>query len=547
MGIEYQRLRAPANSGQILQIPSIAAAPDLVRANQRLLRSHDGSTFGVDFQTLRRAARFDLVQSALAHTGRYLTPAANANDGNDEPLPIIMSGHQPTLYHPGVWFKNFALSEIADAAGGIAINLIVDNDLCTAKSISVPAGSNLAPRIERVAFDYGGLMLPWECQTITRPDLFDSFGRRVQEAIHPLVDTPLIVAFWKRVRNLIKEFPNPGLAFAAARHSLEKVQGLNTLEVPLSEVVDSPSFRTFAALLLERHQEFRDAYNDELISYREIHGIRNSQQPVPALAIADDPATGLSAAQTTWTEVPFWVWQASDPVRRRLYSRQVAEDRMEFTDLHAWQDSCSTDRIPEFLRDCERGGLVIRPRALITTLYSRLVLSDLFLHGIGGAKYDQLTDAIAERFFAFSLPEFMVITATVQLPVALPEATEATLLAADKRIRDLHWHPEWFVDKDGQTGELVRAKAELVAQIPVKGERQAWHKRMAEINCHLRRRVTAQLKRAVKARDQIKSDLDARQMLGSREFAWPLFPGDLPEQLRRLAREPSGTTPEPVK
>ena len=47
----------------------------------------------------------------------------------------------------------------------------------------------------------------------------------------------------------------------------------------------------------------------------------------------------------------------------------------------------------------ESEGIRLRPRALTTTMYLRLAMGDLFLHGIGGAKYDQLTDRIIEHFF----------------------------------------------------------------------------------------------------------------------------------------------------
>ena len=48
-------------------------------------------------------------------------------------------------------------------------------------------------------------------------------------------------------------------------------------------------------------------------------------------------------------------------------------------------------------------------------MYARLVLSDLFLHGIGGAKYDQLTDLIIARFFGLQPPGFVTLSATVLL------------------------------------------------------------------------------------------------------------------------------------
>ena len=55
--------------------------------------------------------------------------------------PIVMGGHQPDLFHPGVWLKNFVLYAYAQTVGGTAINLVVDTDRCTRWSVGVPVGS----------------------------------------------------------------------------------------------------------------------------------------------------------------------------------------------------------------------------------------------------------------------------------------------------------------------------------------------------------------------------------------------------------------------
>ena len=41
---------------------------------------------------------------------------------------IFLAGHQPQLFHPGVWFKNFALDRLARRHGAVAVNLVVDSD-----------------------------------------------------------------------------------------------------------------------------------------------------------------------------------------------------------------------------------------------------------------------------------------------------------------------------------------------------------------------------------------------------------------------------------
>ena len=64
--------------------------------------------------------------------------------------------------------------------------------------------------------------------------------------------------------------------------------------------------------------------------------------------------------------------------------------------------------------------------ALVTTLFARLVLSDLFIHGIGGAKYDQLTDELIRSFFGLAPPDYLVISATLHLAASTGRAVAPT-------------------------------------------------------------------------------------------------------------------------
>ena len=88
------------------------------------------------------------------------------------------------------------------------------------------------------------------------------------------------------------------------------------------------------------------------------------------------------------------------------------------------------------------GRVRVRSRAMVTTLFARLLLGDLFLHGIGGAKYDQVTDALIERFFGLRPPGYLVVSATLHLPIARPRVTGEDLRTIAWRLRELCWHPE---------------------------------------------------------------------------------------------------------
>ena len=57
-------------------------------------------------------------------------------------------------------------------------------------------------------------------------------------------------------------------------------------------------------------------------------------------------------------------------------------------------------------------------------MYLRMMVADLFVHGIGGGKYDQVTDCIIEEFFGLKPPPLAVATATMKLPHLNEEHSE---------------------------------------------------------------------------------------------------------------------------
>jgi len=61
-----------------------------------------------------RQARADLLAAARRWTAAY----RQVDLASDDPEGLIfLAGHQPELFHPGVWFKNFALGAIARQQG----------------------------------------------------------------------------------------------------------------------------------------------------------------------------------------------------------------------------------------------------------------------------------------------------------------------------------------------------------------------------------------------------------------------------------------------
>src|SRR5205085_227153 len=84
----------------------------------------------------------------------------------------------------------------------------------------------------------------------------------------------------------------------------------------------------------------------------------------------------------------------------------------------------------------------IRPRALTLTLYSRLFLCDFFIHGLGGAKYDVITDGLIRRFFGVEPPAYACVTATLRLGLDAPRVNAADRQRAVRQMRDAKYNPQ---------------------------------------------------------------------------------------------------------
>src|SRR5688572_3924394 len=111
---EFRSLRAPQGDGQKLIRPPWPTLPDVVLANRQQLASYDCDFQGRRLSSLAADARRHLAQRAVSYTSRYRdVPSLLLRLASSDDSPFILSGHQPQLFHPGVWYKNFVLGGLA--------------------------------------------------------------------------------------------------------------------------------------------------------------------------------------------------------------------------------------------------------------------------------------------------------------------------------------------------------------------------------------------------------------------------------------------------
>ncbi len=519
----FRDYRAPQEHGGSFIDPPLCEAGALIAANRRA-----GGEDPSHLQTLRGVAREEILTAAKAYTSAYRD--VSWVDSRDRQC-LIMAGHQPSLFHPGVWLKNFALSDLGRKAGAVAINMVVDNDVSGGNQIRVPviqggvtSEQNFRAGYVSVPFDLANPGVPYEQLQIRDRDLFDSFALRVSETIQPLINDPSVNQLWPHAIEAIRRCGYAGCALAQARHALESDLGQLTLEVPVGVVSRSRSFATFLLHILTDAERFAADYNDSLQAYRAAHHIRSSAHPVPSLDRQED-----------WQETPLWVYGDEDPMRRQVWVRRSGADRLEIGDRKSRRvtlDIGDVDAAAAHLIELCDANFKLRPRALLTTMFARLVLSDLFLHGIGGGKYDQLGDMIMRRFFGVTPPAFMVLSATLKLPIPdfstghTDQDPASCLEGLQRRLRETVYQPERFCDQASLPDDLLQQKQKLLADIPPRGEKSAWHQQMTVINSKLAKHLAPLRQQLRSQKNEASRRIADEAVLRNREHSLALHPLD---------------------
>jgi hypothetical protein len=468
-----RRLQAPAANRGVLAEPGCERIPSLIRDNLQKLNRTDVRIAGIPLPDLRVRARREVLAAAAAYTPDHPAHSLLA--------PLFLAGHQPELSHPGVWVKHFALTALARQIGGTALNLVVDNDTLKRATLHFPIRTDDGPDAVRhasVPFDRSGREEPYEIRAVHDPDLFGSFVERAAPACANWGFEPLLPRVWRDV--IDSPAATIGEKFAGVRRKWERDWGCQNLELPVSRLCRTEAFRWFVQHVLGDLPRFRDVYNAALEQYRRQNGLRSRNHPAPDLGPA---------------EAPFWT-QFADGRRGRATARS--------------------------------DPATVRPRALTLTLFARVCLGDFFLHGIGGGKYDEVTDAIIRDYFGLEPPAYQVLSATLHLPLPAFPADAATLRELARCERDLYWNPQRHLtggEDHPQAAQLMRRHRELASN--ERADREGRRERYQEL-----RRIVEQLRPFVgreldctrTQRHRAEQEVAANAVLRRRDYAWVLYP-----------------------
>lgn len=513
-----ERWVAPAEDGGILIDPPLSEVERMLETNRKRLDGAEVRLLKTPLCDVREQTR-DLA-CGLAWTmtyGKYLgTPNLPARPSG----PIIATGHQPDFFHPGVWIKNFAINGLARRLNAVPLNLVIETDVAKSTGLSFPKlGADPAQiRVVQEWYDHWDGVSPYVNRRIRDDECFRSFSRRAELVWKQWNFTPLLPVFWAGANEAIAEShrlsknnrPTISICLSQARLLLERSWGCNNFELSITY----PDRRLYLAHILSDLPRFRAVYNECVQAYRRRYGLRSRNHPVPDLASDGD-----------FLEAPFWWFDLPRNQRSRLFVRPQ-EDHLELrSGLDGFAISIRKNDESAF-QDLGKTGVGLYTRALTTTMFLRLCLADLFIHGIGGAKYDEVTDDIIRRYFGIEPPEYMVVSGTLHLPFPRFPATRDDHRRIARQMRDLQWHPEQFADaSDPKVRELIEQKREWLAREPkthaAKRERYRELLRLTEAIRPGTAKQEAELQQSL---DRCDQELAANEILFRRDYPFILYP-----------------------
>ena len=510
------RYRAPAADGELFADPPLNNIGQQLETNLGRLNAAPIPIAGVPLAEFRARAGEEVLAAAhqyLAEGGEPVPPLA---------ARLIVAGHQPDFFHPGVWIKKFVLHALAARHGLAPLNLVVDNDMVKSAAMRVPVVNDDPAIVTAInlPFDRPKGDRPHEEYHVVDRALFDSFPERLVPYTRKWGFEPLVNQVWPKIGAELDRGATLGTAASRVRRSLERRWGVTNFELPVSRLAQTRAFAGFLCTVLADLSRFVDAYNAAIRDYRLRNRLHSQNHPAPELRRWGDRV-----------EAPFWIWRSDLARRERLYVRLVG-DQLE---LQAGDRPVA--RLPggcagsvEAWREAAAAGWKVRPRAMTLTLFARMCLGDSFIHGIGGGKYDEVTDDIIRRFFQIEPPGYAVVTATLRLSLPRFPATPSSLHAAERRVRDLNWNPQRFVAARDGAAALAEKKGRLVAEEPASKEsRRQWFRELQMLTRSMRPALASDLDLAERDLNRSRAELAANAILASREYAWPLFPE---EQLR---------------
>ena len=411
--------------------------------------------------------------------------------------PIIGTGHQTMLWHPGILVKFLLVDAIASANNLATANLVVDQHVGAFGEFEVP-----------ILIKDGSLSVTSIALETHREDV--PMVRR--KAFKPLAHLknlryalPEVALGVDQIINAVSQHAdkaNAALQMAGVLTDLMQPWAKPMPHVTASDLMGTTLARTVLVAISNDAKRCIEIYNQAVLAVPEAG--------VSQLAISQDKI-----------ELPLWRFDEDD-LRKRAY----------LSDLQEWLSSDD----PPF-------GLL--PRALFMTALVRLGMCDLFVHGTGGAIYDRAMQLWIKNWLALDVAPIAVATATLRLPLGNPPDKRIDVALSQLDVRKL-WHDPQLQRSNGSISSAKRDLINKIEAAPRKSpERQELFNKLQQYLTGNRKiNANAIEKAQLKVEQALRHQTEA-PIIDRRSWAFPLYPREMIDELATAVKSSvTGACPE---
>ena len=567
--LKISKYTIPTEDRSVYIEPKLSLNKDLVFANKENIEQYTIKIYGFDYNSIRKQIRYEIVNKALKYTKSILNCWNSRSKGSENNLPdkqypnlgnvpIILTGHAPVPYTPGIWIKNHLVDKLAKNINGLGVNVVIDNDTPKEDFFTIPNLKHDSPIIENIKnaeinkeLPYEELILPLGQEIESKHKVnniatrfYYSLKERCISLLNGAVGDGLLCSFIDLIIHNSKYTNNLGEHITFARRQFEETIGINNLEIPISKICETEGFLIFFLSIVIEFNRFVFIYNSKIDTYRNDNKIRSRANPLPNLM----ENNGL-------TELPFWAWKKNG-YRKKIYTRKDKNGNIEIlTDVSLNSHENISNNLVciakislennrqnlDILKNLVKEGLKIRPKALTNTLFLRLFVTDAFVHGVGGAKYDIITDGIMKEFFGVNPPSYITASATLFPPIDRFDVDYDALLSLENELKKMRNNPDKYVSgellKDQNTKELILEKQNLINVQKDGNQRNSKEMflRMKEINFLLNDKIKQKIAKKSFEIDEIKSKLKHNEIINNRNYPFFIYPQEFIRQFYKDA------------
>tara|TARA_R110000737_G_scaffold2923_18_gene10138 strand:- start:283526 stop:284854 length:1329 start_codon:yes stop_codon:yes gene_type:complete len=268
--------------------------------------------------------------------------------------PIIASGHQPILFHPGIVAKLIAMDAWSKRTGAATVWVVPDQDVVDPALVRLPKSNDGSLTVEE--FRIGG-----ESSTITPASLLPTIEMG-SDLPSELEEIGSWLMGFEHEPSLAKQFASASIGLLCEKLGIDE-----PTMVYASDLLAMDASQSLLDSMINDPKRAAELYNASVAMFPDA-GVR-------ALKIERDSV-----------ELPLWRLDGS---KRVPVSIQIGQ------------------------QDFDRSNLA--PRGLMMTAIMRAFVCDLFIHGTGGYSYDRITEHWLTEWQGLTLSPITGVSATMTL------------------------------------------------------------------------------------------------------------------------------------